>query len=100
MDNLTSKLEHGNKIIHWNTLNIVSAFATKRLSVPLIELIKLTIGSEAKIKIAPITTNPTTLNITWIKAVLFAFRFAFIAAITAGIHEPIFAPKIKYKHAR
>ena len=40
---------------------------------------------------------PNALNKKCTMAVRFAFLFAFIAAITAGVQEPMLAPRIKYR---
>ena len=86
-------------MIVWNTLNVVSAFATKRfaLSAPPRREIASTIWFLAKNRIVPIMTIPNALNKKCTNAVRFAFLLAFIAAITAGVQEPIFAPRIKYR---
>ena len=79
---------------------MVSALATNLLkfSAPLMANTPFITCSPAKIRIIENTTSPTTLNIKCINAALLAFLLADIAAITAGVHEPIFAPKIKKRH--
>ena len=75
----------------------MSALATNLLKSPepLIPIIPLIIVWLAKANIIEITTRPTTLNMTWINAVLLAFLLAFIAAITAG--ETMFSEAISSK---